>query len=143
MPQEQIKQGASGRPATEGSWPTTIKENLNLNAGEDGSPTPSDSESRLDGGVLSWGQTRTILAFVNPSATAVWPCSGRTGAMLILGYEIWPGILLGAFLVNFSNSGAVATSAAIAVEHSRSAGGNLHCTVCQRPRCHEPNAGHL
>ena len=41
------------------------------------------------------------LAFVNASATAVWPPTGiALAAFVVLGYRIWPAILLGAFLVN-------------------------------------------
>jgi signal transduction histidine kinase/integral membrane sensor domain MASE1 len=56
------------------------------------------------------------LAFVNASATAVWPPTGiALAAFVMLGYRIWPAILLGAFLVNVTTSGAIATSIAIAV----------------------------
>jgi integral membrane sensor domain MASE1 len=34
-------------------------------------------------------------------ATAVWPPSGIALAALLLGYRLWPGIWLGAFLANF------------------------------------------
>src|SRR4029077_18393982 len=53
-------------------------------------------------------------ADVHPSASAVWPRTGLPlAAFLLLGYEVWPAILLGAFLVNISTTGSVATSAAI------------------------------
>jgi signal transduction histidine kinase/integral membrane sensor domain MASE1 len=62
------------------------------------------------------GKLGLRLAFVNASASAVWPPSGiGLAAALVLGYSIWPAILLGAFLVNVTTSGAVATSIAIAV----------------------------
>src|SRR5438034_9226941 len=62
------------------------------------------------------GKLGLRLAFVNASATAVWPPTGiGLAAALVLGYGIWPAILLGAFLVNVTTSGAVATSIAIAV----------------------------
>ena len=62
------------------------------------------------------GKLGLQLAFVNASATAVWPPTGITlAAFLILGYHIWPGILLGAFLVNLATAGSVATSLAIGV----------------------------
>lgn len=55
------------------------------------------------------------LALVNPSATAVWPPTGiALAALLILGYQVWPGIFLGAFLANITTAGSVATSAGIA-----------------------------
>src|SRR2546426_5632305 len=55
------------------------------------------------------------LAYVHPSATAVWPPTGITlAAFLILGYRVWPGILLGAFLVNVTTAGSFGTSVGIA-----------------------------
>jgi integral membrane sensor domain MASE1 len=41
------------------------------------------------------------MAFVNASASAVWPPTGIALAVLLLwGYRLWPGIFLGAFLAN-------------------------------------------
>ena len=55
-------------------------------------------------------------ASVNPSATAIWPPTGITlAAFLILGYDIWPGVLLGAFFANLTTQGSIATSLAIGV----------------------------
>ena len=57
-----------------------------------------------------------LLAFVNASATAVWPPAGiALAAFLVLGYRVWPGILFGAFLVNLTTTGAVPSSVGIAV----------------------------
>ena len=51
---------------------------------------------------------------MNASATAVWPPTGiALAAFLLLGYRVWPGIALGAFLVNFATTGAVLSSLAI------------------------------
>jgi diguanylate cyclase (GGDEF)-like protein len=62
------------------------------------------------------GKLGLTLAFVHPSATAVWPSLGiALGALLIFGYDLWPGILLGAFLVNLTTAGTINTSLAIAV----------------------------
>jgi signal transduction histidine kinase len=62
------------------------------------------------------GKLGLTLAFVNASATAVWPPAGiALAAFLVLGYRVWPGILLGAFLVNLSTTGAVPSSVGIAV----------------------------
>ena len=62
------------------------------------------------------GKLGLCLAFAHPSATAVWPPSGiALAAFLILGYRIWPAILVGAFLVNVTTAGTVATSIAIGV----------------------------
>ena len=44
-----------------------------------------------------------MLAFVHASATAVWPPTGISLAVLLLfGYRLWPGVALGASLVNVS-----------------------------------------
>jgi diguanylate cyclase (GGDEF)-like protein len=62
------------------------------------------------------GKLGLLLAVVQPNATAVWPCAGiALAAFLILGYEVWPAILLGAFLVNQTTAGSTATSIAIAL----------------------------
>jgi len=62
------------------------------------------------------------LAFVNASATAVWPPAGiALAALVLLGYRAWPGIFIGAFLANLTTAGSVATSIAIA------AGNTLEC----------------
>jgi diguanylate cyclase (GGDEF)-like protein/PAS domain S-box-containing protein len=62
------------------------------------------------------GRFGLTLAFVHASATAVWPPAGiALAALLLLGYRAWPGILLGAFLVNVTTAGSVATSIGIAV----------------------------
>lgn len=56
-----------------------------------------------------------MLAFVHPLATAVWPPTGITlAAFLILGYRVWPGIFLGAFLANQLTAGSTLTSLGIA-----------------------------
>ena len=61
------------------------------------------------------GKLGLRLAYANASATAVWPCSGIAIAALLLGgLRLWPGIFAGAFLVNVSTAGTVATSLAIA-----------------------------
>jgi len=45
------------------------------------------------------------LAFVAEQVTVVWPASGLALAVLLLfGYRFWPGIALGAFLVNWTTS---------------------------------------
>ncbi len=55
------------------------------------------------------------LAFVNASATAVWPPTGiALAAFLLLGYRFWPAIFLGAFLANVTTAGTILTSIGIA-----------------------------
>lgn len=68
--------------------------------------------------VVYWvaGKLGLQLAFVHPSATAVWPPTGLTlAALLLFGYRVWPGIFLGAYLVNISTAGSMATSLGLAV----------------------------
>ena len=55
------------------------------------------------------------LARVHPSASAVWPPSGIALATILLsGYRLWPGVFLGAFLVNIAAQGSLATALSIA-----------------------------
>jgi diguanylate cyclase (GGDEF)-like protein/PAS domain S-box-containing protein len=62
------------------------------------------------------GKLSLRYALVHPSATAVWlPTGAALAAFLLLGFRIWPGILLGAFLVNVTTAGSVATSIGIAL----------------------------
>lgn len=62
------------------------------------------------------GKLGLSLAFVNASATAVWPPTGiALAAFLLLGTRVWPGVFIGAFLVNLTTSGSVLSSAGIAV----------------------------
>jgi len=57
-----------------------------------------------------------ILAFVHASATTVWPPTGLAlAANLVLGYWVWPGVLVGAFLANVTTGGAIASSAGVAM----------------------------
>jgi diguanylate cyclase (GGDEF)-like protein/PAS domain S-box-containing protein len=62
------------------------------------------------------GKLGLMLAFVNPSASAVWPATGvALAGMLVFGRRVWPLILAGAFAVNFATAGSLATSLGIAV----------------------------
>jgi hypothetical protein len=61
------------------------------------------------------GKLGLSLAVVHPSETAVWPPTGiALAAVLLLGQRVWPGILLGAFLVNVTTAGSIATFLGIA-----------------------------
>src|SRR5205809_163524 len=61
------------------------------------------------------GQLGLMLASLHSSASPVWPAAGiALGALLVLGYRVWPAIFVGAFLVNLTTAGNVATSLAIA-----------------------------
>jgi integral membrane sensor domain MASE1 len=89
------------------------------------------------------GKLGLMLAFVNASATAVWPPTGiAIAAMLLFGTELWPAILVGAFAVNLTTSGDLPSSVGIAVGNTleaviatglvgRWAGGR---TVFERPQ---------
>jgi signal transduction histidine kinase len=55
------------------------------------------------------------LAIVHPSATAVWPGTGiALAAILLLGYQVWPGIFVSAFAVNLTTAGSIVSSLGIA-----------------------------
>jgi PAS domain S-box-containing protein len=57
---------------------------------------------------LSW-------AYVHASASAIWPASGLAlAALLLWGSKLWPGIFLGAFLVNITTEGSLATTIGVA-----------------------------
>src|SRR5229473_3567209 len=62
------------------------------------------------------GKLGLKLASVHAIATAVWPCTGiALASFLTLGYRVWPAILAGAFLVNLTTAGSIATSIGIGV----------------------------
>src|SRR5207244_4862715 len=57
------------------------------------------------------GKLGLMLASLHASASPVWPAAGiALGALLVLGYRVWPAIFVGAFLVNLTTAGNVATS---------------------------------
>jgi diguanylate cyclase (GGDEF)-like protein len=61
------------------------------------------------------GKLGLMVAIVNPSASAVWPPTGiALAALLLLGNRVWPAIFVGAFVVNVTTAGTVATSIGIA-----------------------------
>jgi PAS domain S-box-containing protein len=61
------------------------------------------------------GKLGLMLASLHASASPVWPPAGiALAALLVLGYRAWPAIFVGAFLVNVTTAGNVATSLAIA-----------------------------
>ena len=61
------------------------------------------------------GKFGLMLASLHASASPVWPPAGiALAALLVLGYRVWPAIFVGAFLVNLSTAGNVATSLAVA-----------------------------
>ena len=61
------------------------------------------------------GKLGLMLASLHASASSVWPPAGMAlAALLVLGYRAWPAIFVGAFLVNVTTAGNVATSLAVA-----------------------------
>ena len=70
------------------------------------------------------GKLALKLAFVNASASPVWPPAGiALAALLVLGYRIWPAIFVGAFVVNFWTTLNILSSIGIA-------GGNTLEAIC-------------
>ena len=62
------------------------------------------------------GKLGLRLAFVNASASAVWPPTGiALAGLLVLGFRVWPVVFLGAFLVNITTAGTMMTSLGIAL----------------------------
>lgn len=60
------------------------------------------------------GRFGLSLAFVNASASAIWPPTGvALVALLFRGYRLWPAVFVGAFAVNIVTQGSAATSFAI------------------------------
>src|SRR6266513_73768 len=61
------------------------------------------------------GKLGLMLASLHASASPVWPPAGiALAALLVFGYRVWPAIFVGAFLVNVTTAGNVATSLAVA-----------------------------
>lgn len=61
------------------------------------------------------GKLSLQLAFLNASASPVWPPAGiAIAALLVLGYRVSPAIFVGAFFVNFLTAGNILTSLGIA-----------------------------
>src|SRR5687767_848383 len=56
------------------------------------------------------GKLGLLLAVPPGYATLIWPASGiAVGMLAVHGARLWPGVLLGSFLLNAYNSGAFAT----------------------------------
>ena len=69
----------------------------------------------LAGAYFVAGRLGLLFAIVNVSASPVWPASGIAFAgLLLLGRRGWPGVFIGALLVNVTTSGRFLPSLAIA-----------------------------
>ena len=61
------------------------------------------------------GKIGLSFASLNPSASVVWPPTGiALAAFLLLGRGVWPGVFVGALLVNATTAGNLASSIGIA-----------------------------
>ena len=61
------------------------------------------------------------LASEQPNVSAIWPAAGiATTVLACFGRRLWPGVLIGAFLVNFSQSGDLDSSLGIACGNAAS-----------------------
>jgi signal transduction histidine kinase len=61
------------------------------------------------------GKLGLLLSFEHPENAPVWPPTGiALAALLVLGYRVWPGIFLGAFLLSLSTADNVGISLALA-----------------------------
>ncbi|MGH7384381.1 MAG: MASE1 domain-containing protein, partial [Candidatus Rokuibacteriota bacterium] len=62
------------------------------------------------------GKLGLLFASVHVSVTAVWPATGiALAALLVRGPAMWPAVAVGAFLVNVTTAGSLATSIGIAL----------------------------
>jgi len=62
------------------------------------------------------GKFSLRLASVHPSVSPVWPPTGiAIAALLMLGRRFWPSIFAGAFVVNVTTTGSIASSLGIAL----------------------------
>ena len=69
----------------------------------------------LGAGYVLAGKLGLQMALFHPSATPVWPPTGISlAAFLLFGYWVWPGIFLGALVVNVTTVGSIASSLGIA-----------------------------
>lgn len=62
------------------------------------------------------GKLGLSFAYVNASASAIWPPTGIAIAIFLLyGLRMWPAIFIGAFIVNLTTQGTIVTSLGIAL----------------------------
>ena len=79
----------------------------------------------LAGVALLYGAVAKLaleFASVHPSASPVWPPAGiALAAALLFGRSVWPAIFVGAFVVNATTAGSIASSLGIAVGNTAEA----------------------
>jgi diguanylate cyclase (GGDEF)-like protein len=65
------------------------------------------------------GKLALLLASANPVVSPVWPAAGIALATFLLGgYEFWPAVFLGSFLVTALTAGSVATAFGVGAGHT-------------------------
>lgn len=75
------------------------------------------------------GKLSLMFATLHPSASPVWPPTGLSIALLlILGLRFWPAIAIGAFLVNITTTGDIASSLGIATGNTLEAVAGAYLT---------------
>ena len=68
----------------------------------------------LTAGYLVAGKIGLSLATMHGSVSLIWPATGvALASLFLLGYRFWPGVFLGAFLVNVSTPVSIATAFSI------------------------------
>ncbi|HEX4055111.1 MAG TPA: MASE1 domain-containing protein [Tepidisphaeraceae bacterium] len=71
---------------------------------------------------IAAGKLGLSMAFLNASASPIWPPTGLAlAAMLLFGCRLWPAVLVGAFVVNLTTAGTISTSAVIAAGNTMEA----------------------
>ena len=71
---------------------------------------------------LSAGKLGLSVPFTSGNVSPVWPASGvALASVLLWGYEIWPGVALAAFFVNFLSQIPAISSIGIALGNTSSA----------------------
>jgi|SRR5579859_4366232 len=77
------------------------------------------------------GRVGLWVPFTSGNVSPVWPASGvAITAILLWGFEIWPGVALGAFLVNFFSP--IPMIAALGLAAGNAAGGLLGAYLIRR-----------
>src|SRR5438876_12192937 len=67
-------------------------------------------------GYVAAGKLGLHFAFRPASAAPIWPPAGiGLATLLLFGYFLWPAVFVGAFVVNATTAGSVATSLGIAL----------------------------
>ena len=105
--------------------PRTITPITDLSAVGFASVRPEDTRSRarphpallvaIAAAYAVAGKLGLMVAIVHPSASAVWAPTGiALACFLRLGYAVWPGIFLGALIVNVTTAGSLLSSLGIA-----------------------------